>query len=180
MNLWDQPNIPHKGWSYVGIVDLGEECSCDEEVEYEQCQMCGKERIRYIHILEHPDYTGEMRVGCVCASKMIDDYLYPGEQERVLKNRINRRRNFLNREWRYKSDTGNYTLRYKGENITILKSNYGGFGVVFQGKICWSYNGRKIPNLSIAKIVAFDLFDELHDSKGQPQPHWDDGRWLYK
>lgn len=54
MNLWDQPNIPHKGWSYVGIVDLGEECSCDEEVEYEQCQMCGKERIRYIHILEHP------------------------------------------------------------------------------------------------------------------------------
>lgn len=116
----------------------------------------------------------------VCASKMIDDYLYPREQERVLKNRINRRRNFLNREWRYKSDTGNYTLRYKGENITILKSNYGGFGVVFQGKICWRYNGRKIPNLSIAKIVAFDLFDELHDSKGQPQPHWDDGRWLYK
>ena len=46
MNLWDQPNIPHKGWSYVGIVDLGEECSYDEEVEYEQCQMCGKERIR--------------------------------------------------------------------------------------------------------------------------------------
>ena len=60
MNLWDQPNIPHKGWSYVGIVDLGEECSCDEEVEYEQCQMCGKERIRYIHILEHPDYSNDV------------------------------------------------------------------------------------------------------------------------
>ena len=177
---WDKTNIPHKGWRYVGMEDLGENRVFGDEIEYEQCEMCGNEKIRYVHILKHPECDNEIRVGCVCASKMINDYVYPQEQERNLKNRINRKRNFLKHEWSYKPSTGNYTLRYKGENITIMKSRDGGWGVIFQGECRWQYNGKKISDLPTAKLVAFDLFDELHDSKGQAQHYWDGCRWIYR
>lgn len=112
MARWDKTNIPHKGWKCIGIEDLGEDLMPDEEVEYEQCEMCGNEKIRYVHLLEHPNHRGEIRVGCVCASKMMNDYVKPQELEKELKNRVNRKKNFMKQEWRYKSDTGNYTLRY--------------------------------------------------------------------
>ena len=177
---WDKLGLPHKGWKYIGMEDLGEDVYSGEEIEYERCEMCGKEKIRYVHILKHQDYEGEIRVGCVCASKLLDDYCTPREIERDLRNRTNRRNNFLRREWSYKSSTGNYTLRYKGENITIMKSKFGvGWGVIYDGSWIWEYHGRKIYDLHTAKKVAFDLFDELYDSRGQVQPYWEDDRWIY-
>jgi len=43
MNLWDQPGIPHKGWYCNDVIDL--------EVPRERCQMCGREDLRYVHIM---------------------------------------------------------------------------------------------------------------------------------
>lgn len=181
MLRWSRPNIPHRGWKYFGMEDLGDDVYPGETIPYEQCEMCGKERIRYVHLLRHPDYNGELRVGCDCASKMTEDYRTPREQERNLQNRASRRRNFLKQEWWYKSETGNYTLRYRGEQITIMKSRFGpGWGVIFNGRQRWDYNGRKITNLDTAKIVAFNLFDELHESQNQQQPYWEAGRWIYR
>lgn len=180
MIRWDKAEIPHKGWKYLGMEDLGEDLVPGESIKYEQCEMCGKERIRYIHLLKHLDYSGEIRVGCVCASNMIDDYVNPQEREKDLKNRANRKKNFMKQEWRQKPDSGNYTLRYKGEYITIMRSKYGsGWGVVFQGEHRWDFHGKKITDLYTAKKVAFDLFDELHESQYQAQPYWDGQRWLY-
>lgn len=180
MQLWDKLGIPHKGWEYVGVEDLGENVYSGESIPYERCEMCGRERIRYVHILRHPEYDGELRVGCVCASKMIDDYVAPRERERNLVNRVNRKGSFMKRNWRYKSDTGNYCLRYKGENITIMRSKYNsGWGVVFQGESYWKYHGRRIDDFETAKLVAFDLFDEFYESQHQEQPYWDGNRWLY-
>ena len=177
---WDRAGVPHKGWRYIGMEDLGEDAYPGDEICYEQCEMCGKERIRYVHILDHPEYEGEIRVGCVCASNMIDNYDTPREMEKDLRNRASRRSNFLRREWNYKLSTGNYTLRYKGENITIMKSRFGAnWGVIYDGSCVWEYNGKKIRDLDTAKKVAFDLFDELYDSHGQAQPHWEDNRWIY-
>ena len=48
-----------------------------EEIPYEQYEMCGNERIRFVHLMQHPDYPHELRVGCVCAEKMSDDYVNP-------------------------------------------------------------------------------------------------------
>ena len=123
MSCWSVEGVPHKGWRYVGMEDLGENALPSEDIQYEQCQMCGRERIRYIHILEHRDFPEELRVGCVCASKLTDDYVNPQERERDLRNRSNRRQTFMRREWRYKEDTGNYTLRYKGEYINSTYDN---------------------------------------------------------
>lgn len=88
----------------------------------------------------------------------------PREQERNYRNRTNRRTTFLRQEWTRKPETGNYSLRYKGEYITIMKSKYGvGWGVIFRGVQRWEHGGRKIRDIETAKLAAFDLFDELHD-----------------
>ena len=64
---WEREGIPHKGWKEMGIEDLGEDLESGDDVEYEQCEMCGQEKIRYVHILQHPNFNGELRVGCVPA-----------------------------------------------------------------------------------------------------------------
>lgn len=94
MARWDRPGIPHKGWNYIGIEDLGEDALPGEEIPYEQCEMCGNEKIRYVHILTHPEFNGEIRVGCSCAAKMMENYSAPERNERELRNRTNRRKTF--------------------------------------------------------------------------------------
>ena len=179
MARWNKADIPHKGWEYIGMEDLGEDIHYGEEVQYEQCDMCGYERIRYVHILKHRDVSQEFRVGRDCASRMIEDYVNPEQNERELRNRANRRKNFLKQEWRYMVQTGNYTLRYKGENITIVKGEFGSWGVVFQGNWRWDYKGRKMNDIDTAKLIAFDLFDQLHESSSNIQPYWDGYRWIH-
>ena len=75
MARWDKTGIPHKGWQHIGVEDLGEGISSGEEIPYEHCEMCGNERIRYVHILKHPDFPHELRVGCDCAEKLIIGYV---------------------------------------------------------------------------------------------------------
>ena len=77
MNRWDQKDIPHKGWSCQGVEDLGESVFEGEEIEYKSCGMCGKEKIRFVHIMEHNSHSNTLRVfGCICAEKMLNDYIH--------------------------------------------------------------------------------------------------------
>ena len=78
-NRWDQPGVPHKGWHCVDVVDLRADGESADETDYATCQMCGNEKIRYIHIMEHPDLDESFDVGCVCAEKMSGDYEEPKE-----------------------------------------------------------------------------------------------------
>ena len=71
---WDQPGVPHKGWHCLDVVDLRADGGPADETDYATCQMCGNEKIRYVHIMEHPDLDENFEVGCVCAEKMSDDY----------------------------------------------------------------------------------------------------------
>ena len=49
MVRWNKADVPHKGWKYIGIEDLGEDVYPGEEIRYEQCEMCGNEKIRNIN-----------------------------------------------------------------------------------------------------------------------------------
>ena len=86
MSRWGTKDVPHKGWVCVGMLDLGEDAD-DMDFEtrrseiYEECEMCNQEGIRYVHIMEHPQYEGQLRVGCVCAEKMENDYYAPRDRE---------------------------------------------------------------------------------------------------
>lgn len=75
MARWEREGIPQKGWKEIGVEDLRESLEYGNPVEYEQCEMCEQEKIRYVHILQHPNFSGELRVGCICAEHMTDDIL---------------------------------------------------------------------------------------------------------
>lgn len=45
-----------------------------------------------------------------------------------------------------------------------MKSKFGpGWGVMFHNESRWEYNGRKIRDLETAKLVSFEMFDELRE-----------------
>jgi hypothetical protein len=69
MVRWDRTGIPHKGWNCVGMEDLGEDIMPGEDIPYEQCEMCGNEKIRYIHILSHPEYREKYALAAVAPAR---------------------------------------------------------------------------------------------------------------
>jgi hypothetical protein len=79
---WSRPGVPHRGWTCVDVEDLGE----PDEV----CEMCQTAEIRYVHIMQHPDWEGELRVGCVCAGRMEEDYKRAEAREAELKRVVRR------------------------------------------------------------------------------------------
>src|SRR5438552_4145724 len=97
MNLNKTPGVPHKGWQLKEVVDLR-----DEDLaygEYADCQFCGQEQIRFVHILCHAQYSGDIRVGCMCAEQLTDDYVTPKRKESELRSRAGRRERWLRRKW---------------------------------------------------------------------------------
>lgn len=81
--------------------------------------MCGNEKIRYVHIMKHPEFLGELRVGCICACHMTDDYESPQARERELRN-VYKEKKFYEKRMASSVKTGNYTLKYKGGSILLL------------------------------------------------------------
>lgn len=79
MNYWNKKEIPHKGWSNIGCEDLGEATHI--------CDMCGKEEIRYVHTMYHPEAEDYFKVGCVCAEKMTNDYTTAKDQLKQMKKK---------------------------------------------------------------------------------------------
>lgn len=150
MNLWNQEGIPHKGWNHVNVIDMGE--------AIEKCQMCGKEDIRYVHIMEHADYVEDLRVGCVCAEKMSNDYDRPREKEQKLRNRAARRTKWLTRTWRV-SAKGNPFLNIESYNITVFPTKYGKWGY----KIGDKFGKEYYKTQDGAKLASFEHINDLLD-----------------
>lgn len=55
-------SVPRHGWECIDYEDLGD--------LNETCEWCGTTEIRYVHVMEHPNYPETVRVGCVCAERM--------------------------------------------------------------------------------------------------------------
>jgi hypothetical protein len=147
----DQPGVPHKGWHCVDVVDLRADGEPADETDYATCQMCGNEKIRYVHIMEHPDLDENFEVGCVCAEKMSGDYEGPKRREAKLRNRAVRRTRWLQRKWRV-SAKGNSFLNVDGHNLGVhpTKTKRGSDRQPFQCKdLCLKDE---------AKLALFDDF----------------------
>ena len=125
----------------------------------------GNEKIRYAHVMVHPDYAEEIHVGCVCAEKMTDDYINPRKSERALKNRNSRKNNFNRVQWNFNATKKTYSKKYKGEYITIMQSRYGNWGVFFAGQRIWDYDEQKIRTFEEAERVAFLIFEKYHTTQ---------------
>ena len=117
-NRWSSAGIPHKGWTCVDVIDLRANGEQPEDTDYATCQMCGNEKIRFVHVMQHPGLIVDLEVGCVCAEKMTDDYVGPKRRETKLRNRATRRIRWLKRTWR-KSAKGNSFLNLEGYNLVV-------------------------------------------------------------
>lgn len=87
--------------------------------------MCGQEKVRYIHIMSHPVYPDELRVGCICAGKISDDYVGAKNRDTKLKNKAARKKNWLTRQWRT-SASGNPYLNLDGYNMEVFEKKAAG------------------------------------------------------
>ena len=145
---WREPGVPHRGWSCIGIEDLGE----PDHV----CEMCEVMPVRYIHAMEHPEYDDVLNVGCVCAGNMEQDYEGARQRERDFKKRQSRRKRWILREWRV-SMSGNEFINTDGFNIVVFAR-----GSSWSARVKRQDNGlqrflqSRYPTADAAKLAAFD------------------------
>lgn len=158
MCRWDQKDIPHKGWTCQNVEDICDGSEFDS-CELESCEMCGTS-IRYIHIMEHNSHPNILRVGCICAEKMSDDYIQPRKREKNLKNKALRRNKWLNRRWRT-SQKGNQYLNLKGNNIGVRKKRNGKWGWWINS----TFSRRSYDSENKAKMELFDYFTTYIESQ---------------
>lgn len=153
MVLSKTPGVPHKGWSLHDVVDARDELGL-EYGNYEDCQFCGQDQIRWIHILQHPDYPNMIEVGCDCAERLTDDYVNPKRREKELRNRSARRSRFPDKGWKT-SSKGNPYISHNGRHAVILETPTGKFKVSIDKKI----QPKVFNTLKEAKMGVFDIVE---------------------
>jgi hypothetical protein len=161
MAKWDN-SLPRTGWRNVNTIDLGEDASIiysksRRKEFFIKCQICKRE-IRFVHVMEHPEYVGQKHVGCVCAGRMEGDKNTPLAREKELINRHTCKMNFPGLDWK-ESKKGNPYLIYHGELVTIIKNSRSVYSIAYKGKFYDEFNGKKITNRTDAKFAAFDIIN---------------------
>ncbi len=142
---WRDPGVPHKGWTYLGCEDSGSLSMT--------CEMCEKEEIRHIHTVSHPDYPADLRVGCVCAENLTEDYAAPRAAEAAVKRHRTRLKTFLERGWR-PGRHGSFWRAWKGRRV-LVAPRAGGWIALVDGE-----GGRKLfPARADAGAAVFRHFD---------------------
>ncbi len=160
-NLWNQPDVPHKGWTIETVEDVREEAESQSQTEYETCQMCSQEQIRYVYTMSHPEFGRELRVGCICAEKMSEDYVTPKRLEADIKNKAARKSHWLGRKWR-KSRKGNDFINLKGYNLTIFPNNKGWtYCLLNRRKEIKRYSIKEFRTSDEAKLALFEEYEKL-------------------
>ncbi|WP_343995493.1 hypothetical protein [Ideonella azotifigens] len=153
---WSAPGVPHKGWVCIDIEDLGEPQT--------ECEMCESRTIRYVHHMEHPDYSTILAVGCVCAGHMEGDLDAARSRDASMQSRASKRSRWTTRKWKI-SKNGNPTIKADGFRVTVYErsngwaatvSPMGGSGVI--------HGRRNYPTMNQAKLAAFDEITRLQSA----------------
>ena len=143
---WIEPNVPHKGWEYLGCEDKEETC--------EVCEMCEDRDIRYVHWVRHQDYPADLGVGNVCAENLCIEYSSPKAKERVAKNRTVRKKRFIRDGWSDTQTQGNKKKTWKENSILLFAKGRG-----FKLRINSQWGQKTYPDCKTAISAAFDVID---------------------
>lgn len=160
-NTWDKLGIPRKDWRCVDVIDIRPDDEPIADDEYETCEMCGNHPIRYVHVMHHDSQPDDMRVGCVCAEKLSDDYVNPKSREKRLRNKATRRRNWLALKWK-RSKKGNPYLKKDGMILTVFPNKWkpGHWGYGIDGE----FSNSTYHSEDEAKMALFEEYFEQLDS----------------
>ena len=148
---------PLDGWYCTGCYDVRE-----KGLDYATCELCGHSKVRFIHMMENPNWPEALEVGCICAAAMEDDEFAAKERENDLKNWVNRRQSFISKEWNI-ARNGNPWIRAKGKMV-FINPRGAGYSVYIPrqfggGAYVERYRGEPILTIEEAKLAAFDLID---------------------
>lgn len=124
--------------------------------------MCEARLVRFVHVMEHPDYDDELHVGCVCAGHMEGDLLRARKREESFKTIQIRRKRWLNRKWRV-SKLGNLLLNTHDGFMVVIYDR----GAIWGARVQHRRSGYKrisqLPYLTRdqAKLAAFDVMIDM-------------------
>ena len=98
-----------------------------------------------------------MRVGCVCAEHLTQDFTTPRLRERALKTRAGRRMRWPTLNWKL-SANGNLYLKKAGRIIVLKQGPRGGWAVSYKPKeqAGWVPLRGWYKSAEEAKLAAFD------------------------
>ena len=142
-NLWNNPDVPHKGWH--------EETVIDTEAAVHTCEMCNKEEIRFIHVMLHPEHSEALHVGCVCAEKMSNDYISSQKNLKRAKLLANNKKTWLRDSTWQHAPLRNFLYRESRtitSKITVKKSK------ILYWEVC-AVNGKNLHG------HAYNVFDAM-------------------
>ena len=158
---WSQAGVPHKGWR---CVDVEDRAAADHV-----CQMCESQPVRFVHHMEHDDYSEILEVGCVCAGHMEQDLEGARRRDRAMASRAGKRARWLQRQWRV-SAKGNEWLRADGYRVVVYRKGTEWGATVASADDRFVHHGRRtFRTASEVKLAAFDFISRLVASKA-PNP----------
>ena len=163
VNYWKQPGIPRKGWTLLDVIDIREDGQSESDTDYETCMMCGNEKIRYVHVVEHSEVSSEFRVGCSCAEKMTEDYVNPARREKDIINRSSRLLKWTKKQWK-KSKNGTYYLKIEERLLLIFQDKKTS---KYKVKIGDTFGIKAFDKIEKAKVAVFKRIEFLKEK----------GRW---
>lgn len=149
---WGQSGVPHKGWMCVDHFDLGPD-------DMQTCAMCERMEIRFVHVMRHPSYPGDLECGCVCAGHMEEDLATARRREASMRKTAKRRQSFPSLKGWSISQKGNPWIKHEGWHVVVFPRR-GGFCVRY------SRDGQEgtflsgvFPSEHEAKLAAFDAVE---------------------
>lgn len=98
---WLNSEVPHKDWECISVEDLSSPSK--------KCDMCREETIRYVHYMQHENYSNILGVGCICAGHMEGDPQTAKFRNGQLISRAGKRDRCLKRTWD-KMEKGGYQV----------------------------------------------------------------------
>ncbi|MFN9819301.1 MAG: hypothetical protein ACK56K_01195 [Akkermansiaceae bacterium] len=146
------PGCPQSNWTWLGCIDLKEDEGLEFD-DYEECEFCGQESIRFVHSLKHTDWKNTIKVGRICAARYTRTSPRDlAAAEAVLKNRSQRRQRFPNhKSWKL-SSKGNRYIEYSGSFVVVTKKPDG-----YRLKIDERWGNIAFPTAKEAMLRAFDV-----------------------
>lgn len=114
--------MPHKGWTCKSVFD-------NTYADF-KCEACNNANVRFVHCLIHPDFDGQLKVGCECSEKMSKNYSVASQVEEYSRNYENKKFQWDSKPW-MKIIGGQFKLVHEEYEIFIYqeKSNSGYFKV---------------------------------------------------
>jgi hypothetical protein len=150
---WKQAGVPHKGWTCVGIKDLGVPCH--------RCEMCEVMDVRYVHTMEHPDYE-TLDVGCICAGHMEQDLVGARKRETDFKRSLTKRRRWVSSGgWRVSTKGNNY-INTDGFNIVTYPNGRGwGARIKHRWETRMPTQNVRGPTEEAARLAAWEMLQKM-------------------